>query len=157
MSRKSGRTFRRTLGIVIFVLYMLVLAYFLFFSESYGRGIVQDEYRYNLIPFHEILRFWTYRNELGLMAMLTNIFGNILAFVPLGFIPPMISRRAKSIWFSMALGFTLSVCVEITQFFTRVGSLDVDDVLLNTFGAICGYWAYLILQYIRRRRNGKKI
>lgn len=52
----------KKLGTAFFVLYVLVLVYLLFFSEGYGRvADAEREYRYNLVPFVEIRRFWTYR------------------------------------------------------------------------------------------------
>ena len=50
----------KKLGTAFFVLYVLVLVYLLFFSEGYGRvADAEREYRYNLVPFVEIRRFWT--------------------------------------------------------------------------------------------------
>ena len=43
------------MGILLFVIYIIFLVYFLFFSEEYGRAAeTQRVYRYNLIPFVEI-------------------------------------------------------------------------------------------------------
>ena len=57
----------KKLGTVFFVLYVLILVYLLFFSEGYGRvAQAEREYRYNLVPFVEIRRFWTYREQLGI-------------------------------------------------------------------------------------------
>ena len=45
-------------GTVVFlIIYLMVLAYVCFWSEGYGRTDVQNIYRYNLIPFKEIMRF----------------------------------------------------------------------------------------------------
>ena len=43
----------------------------------------ERQYRYNLIPFVEIRRFWVYRKQLGLMAVVTNLFGNVIGFLPI--------------------------------------------------------------------------
>ena len=57
------------MGSVLFIIYVLLLIYFLFFSEAYGRvAEAEREYRYNLVPFVEIRRFWVYRDQLGLFA-----------------------------------------------------------------------------------------
>ena len=73
----------KKLGTAFFVLYVLVLVYLLFFSEGYGRvADAEREYRYNLVPFVEIRRFWTYRKIVGTFALFTNVFGNVLGFVP---------------------------------------------------------------------------
>ena len=50
-----------------------------------------DEYRYNLELFKEIRRFIVYREQLGAFAVFSNLFGNILIFVPFGFFIAMAS------------------------------------------------------------------
>ena len=49
---------------ILLVCYIAVLAYVCFFSERYGRT-VSDTYHYNLMPFREISRFYTYREIIG--------------------------------------------------------------------------------------------
>ena len=54
----------RLVSWVLFVMYILLLVYFLFLSEEYGRkDFALREYRYNLTPFQEIKRFWIYRKK----------------------------------------------------------------------------------------------
>ena len=43
---------------VLLTLYIAVLIYVCFFSEDYGRDVITSYYRYNLIPFKEIRRFF---------------------------------------------------------------------------------------------------
>ena len=76
----------------MFILYILFIIYFLIFSEWYGRTGVMEEYHYNLVLFKEIKRFWEYREQLGMFAVFTNLFGNVLIFVPFGFFMPMASK-----------------------------------------------------------------
>ena len=143
----------RVLGKVLFVLYLFFLLYFLIFSDWYGRTGVSGEYRYNLVLFQEIKRFIEYRKELGSFAVFTNLFGNILIFVPYGFFISMASRsRGFFMTFFYSLG--LSMCVEIFQILTKVGSFDVDDLLLNTLGGILGYILFSSCNWIRRKRYG---
>ena len=47
--------------------------------------------------------------------------------------------------------------MEVFQFISKVGSFDVDDLLLNTIGGICGYILFVICAAIRRRHAGKKL
>ena len=64
--KKETKRIIRGLGTVLFILYVLALIYFLFFSEEYGRVAMEErQYRYNLTPFVEIRRFWVYRRQLG--------------------------------------------------------------------------------------------
>ncbi len=44
-----------------------------------------EDYHYNLVLFREIKRFILYRNQLGTFAVFSNLFGNILIFMPYGF------------------------------------------------------------------------
>lgn len=157
MKDETKRRIRQT-GVILFVIYVLLLIYFLFFSESYGRvAEAEREYRYNLVPFVEIRRFWVYREQLGLFALFTNIFGNVLGFVPLGCILPVICRKWRNCFLIILSGFGLSLCVETIQLITKVGCFDVDDMILNTLGAALGYLAFAVCDYLRRKHYGKKI
>lgn len=145
----------RILGKIIFVLYIMFVLYFLLLSDWYGRSGGLREYRYNLVLFKEIRRFWTYRRELGIWTVLANLLGNILIFVPFGFFLPMASRR-RSFLASTFYSFGFSLCVEIFQILSRVGSFDVDDLLLNTAGGILGYILFIICYIIRRKHGAKR-
>ena len=145
----------RRMGILLFVLYVLLLIYFLFFSEGYGRvAEVQQAYRYNLVPFVEIRRFWIYRKQLGTFAVFSNIFGNVIGFLPFGFILPVIFRRMNSGFLICISGFILSLTVEVIQLVTKVGCFDVDDMILNTLGAVFGYVLFRICNHIRMKVPG---
>lgn len=146
------------MGLVLFAIYVLLLVYFLFFSEAYGRVAEADQaYRYNLIPFVEIRRFWIYRRQLGTAALFTNIFGNVLAFIPYGYILPIVTRHLRSGFLIILSGLCLSLSVEVIQLVTKVGCFDVDDLILNTLGAALGYLLFVICDHIRRKYYGKKI
>ena len=143
------------MGILLFVLYVLLLIYFLFFSEGYVRvAEVQQAYRYNLVPFVEIRRFWIYRKQLGTFAVFSNIFGNVIGFLPFGFILPVIFRRMNSGFLICISGFLLSLTVEVIQLITKVGCFDVDDMILNTLGAVFGYVLFRICNHIRMKVPG---
>ena len=132
--------------------------YLLFFSEGYGRvAEAEREYRYNLVPFVEIRRFWIYREQLGVFALFTNLIGNVLGFIPYGFILPVIHNGLRSGFLIILSGFGLSLCVETIQLVTKVGCFDVDDLILNTLGAALGYLAFAVCDYLRRKYYGKKI
>ena len=58
--KKETKHIIRTLGTILFILYVLALIYFLFFSEEYGRAAMKErQYRYNLIPFFSIVFIFT--------------------------------------------------------------------------------------------------
>lgn len=157
MKQQTKNTIRY-IGIGLFVIYVLALMYALFFSEDYGRVSELDrEYRYNLKLFAEIRRFWIYREQVGMRAFLSNIFGNVAGFLPFGFILPIILRQYRNGFLTILSGFGVSLLVETIQLITRVGCFDVDDLLLNTLGAAAGYLLFVICDYFRRKYYGKKI
>lgn len=65
------------------------------------------------------------------------LIGNIVMFMPIGFFPALLWRR-WSWWKSTLAGFCVSVTIETAQLFTE-RSTDVDDVILNTLGALLGW------------------
>jgi glycopeptide antibiotics resistance protein len=126
--------------------YLVVLLYFLFFAEGF-REPAAVGYHYNFVPFREIGRYLTYYRTIGVGMVVLNLLGNIIAFVPFGFFVPVLGHRRYSFWTVTLFTLEFSVVVELTQLFTRVGSCDIDDVILNTLGGMLGYGLY----YLRHR------
>ena len=145
----------RRVGKILFVLYIIFVFYFLLISEIYGRIDKMQEYHYNLVLFREIKRFWNYREQLGIFATATNLLGNVLIFLPFGFFMAMASRY-RSFLSTLIYSFALSLTIELSQLFMKVGCFDVDDLLLNTIGGILGFITFLICNVIRRNYAKKK-
>ncbi len=138
-----------------FVLYLVLLTYFLFFAEEMGRSPdARAEYSYNLTLFKEIRRFLLYRNILGWRAVFLNIFGNVLAFMPFGFFLPVIWVRTRHWYITVLLSFAMSLLVETMQLVGKVGSFDVDDLLLNTIGGFAGYIIFVLARGVWERYSG---
>lgn len=79
------------------------------------------------------------------VSVLRLIAGNVLAFVPLGILVPLLAPRRSSWLFVLAVGLVVSVAIELAQLglssafgYTHRQS-DVDDVILNVIGALLGY------------------
>ena len=95
-----------------------------------------------LTPFEEISRALNRRSYWLLFMLL----GNIIMFMPLGFFPALLWRRWRW-WKSLLAGFCTSASIEFIQFF--IGrSTDIDDVILNTTGALAGFWVFCLLRGI---------
>lgn len=75
--------------------------------------------------------------------------------MPLGYLLPMLFKKmdkaSKVILFSVCL----SISFECIQYFSYLGSADIDDLILNTLGAISGYYIYCLLK--RFAQGGKKL
>ncbi|MBQ4284047.1 MAG: VanZ family protein [Lachnospira sp.] len=148
MNRGRGR---KIIKYAVFVAYIAMLVYLVLFAEMFGRTAVSREYRYNLVPFKEISRFITYYHQLGFTAVMLNLVGNIVAFMPFGFCLPMLSDRRTGLLKVTVFSFALSLAIELMQLVTRVGSCDVDDLILNTLGGVLGYACYILVCNMCRR------
>lgn len=119
------------------------MSYFLFFAEIMGRTNLTGSYHYNLIPFLEIRRFIVYRKKLGMLAVLVNLLGNVAAFLPFGFFLPTLSEKNRSFFYVTLMSLEFSLLIECIQLFSKVGSFDVDDMILNTLGGSIGFLCFL--------------
>ena len=127
---------------VLFAVYVVGMLLLLFYRQP------RAGHEYNLRPFATIRDYFLVmrmRNpwESGLRAYgWVNFLGNILAFVPLGVFLPLLFRRQRNIWLFLGT-VVLAVCVvELLQFWTQRGALDVDDLILNVPGACLGWTAW---------------
>ena len=137
---------------LLFIIYMCVLVYVVFFAEAMGRT-PQDGYVYNLTPLKEIKSFMKYiwdNDALGSAARL-NIFGNIIAFIPFGIYLPYTSESKLGFISTFLYTFSLSLTIELVQLITKVGSCDVDDIILNTLGGVIGYILWYIYTKLRKK------
>lgn len=150
------RKILRILCWILFGVYLLLLCYFLFFSEQMGRTFTERSYHYNLVPFKEIMRFINYRERLGTKAVVYNLLGNIVAFIPFGLFLPLLQHRQRHIWRIVLLSFDFSLLVELLQLVSKRGSFDVDDLILNTIGGAVGYGCFVLADGIRHRMGRAK-
>ena len=153
-----GTTKTQKISWLIFILYLIAILYYTIFAESMGRANTDptDDPRFNLILFNEINRFIVYREQLGMKAFMLNVVGNCAAFIPGGFLLPVISRRCRSFISCTLVGFVISFFIECTQLIFRVGSFDVDDLMLNTLGVAIGFIMNAAIKKFRAFRKRKK-
>jgi len=157
---KNKKTSPHPVMVLLFILYLLLLFYLLFFSETYGRTM-DSGYRYNLEPFKEIKRFLGNRDSLGRRNVIINLLGNIVAFAPFGFFLPILCKAGKNIVSCVFLTGLFSLLVESVQLISKVGAFDVDDILLNAMGGLVGFLCYAIvwnpfIKSIRGRQKKKE-
>lgn len=127
---------------VMFILYLTILSYLLFFG--YYRQMVKIE-SYNLVPFKTINMYITFTDYFPFKVWFTNLFGNVLAFMPFGFLLPIVFKKPRNIWSITFVSFLFSLFVETMQLTFHVGGFDVDDILLNTIGGFFGYLIYKLI------------
>ena len=98
-------------------------------------------------PFREI-----FRAVRGPWVMFL-VLANIGIFSPVGFFTALLWRRPQW-WKSLLVGLCTSSAIEFIQFF--IGrSTDIDDVILNTTGALAGYWVFWLMRAFFPNFTGK--
>ena len=75
----------------------------------------------------------------------TQIVGNLVLLLPLGIYQPMLYKKLSSLFAVLVVSLLASTTIELLQLITRRRSADVDDILLNTIGACCGFIIYKIV------------
>ena len=82
------------------------------------------------------------------------LLGNILVFVPMGILLPLVWYRHRSATATIGAALAGSVTIEVIQYLQQsMGmqrSVDVDDVILNVVGALLGY---LLLTLMTKRAH----
>lgn len=79
---------------------------------------------------------------------------NVIAFMPFGFLVPMISPTYSKWYKTVLLGFLFSLSIEVSQLFTLYRATDINDLLTNTFGTVLGYLCFTIInKLIERKRS----
>jgi glycopeptide antibiotics resistance protein len=85
------------------------------------------------------------------LATLAGAAGNVLLFVPLGLLVPLVLPRMDRRWRVLALGAGVSLLVELAQLpMPGVRRADVNDLLMNVAGTAFG-WLLYRSAYGRRR------
>ena len=131
----------RIFSSIFLIVYIRYLVYLVFLSPYYGRGYLHRSY--NFIPFKTIIEYTFFSHNLNISVV--NIVGNILAFVPMGFLVPIVFSKANSLKNIVIIVLIATNCIEIIQFISGVGTCDVDDVILNLIGGIIGFQTYKIV------------
>ena len=102
--------------------------------------------RINLIPLRilydtyvEVTEFHNYS------YLVVSFFGNVGIFMPLGLLAPLLWARADGWRQCAAAGFCVSLFIELCQLPLNRCS-DIDDLILNTLGALAGYGLFVLLR-----------
>lgn len=142
------------LVLLLFISYILVLLNrVLFYAYGNYYRYASDVISYNIIPFKTIVRYFKGFNLYPLNVWFFNLFGNVLAFIPFGFFLPIVFKRVSNIKNIMLYGILFSLFIEILQLTTRLGSFDIDDIILNTIGTVLGFYIMKVIDFLYLNKN----
>lgn len=98
-------------------------------------------WNYNLVPLRSTGRYFINITD---DYAYKNILGNIVPFMPLGFLLPLSRKRTTTFFKTLGCCFLIILFIEFLQLITMLGYFDIDDIWLNLTGCIIGYTIYLI-------------
>lgn len=154
MEKKS-----RFLSAGLLVIYGGLMLWLLFWRERSMEGIPYLHQLPMHINFHPLKTIRLYLGLLGahrpalLRIAVVNLLGNILMFVPLGFLLPCVFPRLRK-WHRVILTAAGIVSlVELFQMLLLVGTCDIDDLILNLAGAAIGWGLFAAMA--RRTRKAQ--
>ena len=105
----------------------------------------------NLQPFKSIWR--CLHGEPSWSIAILNLVGNVVLFVPIGFLLPLVFPRLE--WRNaLVVAAACGLTIEGTQALLRMGIFDIDDVILNALGVMIGFRAFRIPARSARPRSG---
>ncbi|MBR5309017.1 MAG: VanZ family protein [Clostridia bacterium] len=122
-----------------FTIYILIL-----FKLTLFRQTTLENCETNFTLFVDFINVY---KKSGLWQFIRLFFGNIVWFVPFGFMLPMMLKKYNFITVAFS-GFLFSLFIEILQLVLKKGIFEIDDLILNVFGTMIGYSAYKIIQRI---------
>lgn len=118
--------------IIVFIYYVILL----FNMVVFARYNSIDSY--NLIPFKSIVDIFKNGTTYDVII---NIFGNLLVFMPLEYFLIELFK-VKKFSINFILSFVIILLIELFQYVFKVGVLDIDDLILCTFGMMIFYIIY---------------
>ncbi len=124
----------------LFWTYFFTLLYVTLFTYNYyvyGKSV-------NLV-FFDSIKLMFESGDPWLFAK--NVLGNVVLFFPLGFLLPTIYKPLRAFRTCLPLAFSTSLIIEICQYEFAERIFDVDDIFLNTLGAVFGWLTFKIVHH----------
>ena len=144
--RKKPYPFVRHLANYLLIGYLIALIYVTFFW-AFTRPARPDTVYLHPLPGDSFL--YALQRDGGLWS--SQIMWNVCLFIPLGGLLPCVFRTLrKSAWKTVLICLTLSLCIEIIQYFVgRVA--DMDDLICNVLGGVFGRALYTVAAWAMKK------
>lgn len=143
----------------LFMLYILMVINVTMFPLFIGTQRTVDVFvSTNFIPFKETISSFndlssSFSTIFAIRIFLINVLGNIILFMPLGFLLPIINHNFNNIKSIFKISLLSTIFIESIQFITSLfggtRATDIDDIILNVFGGLLGFLIFVILSKIK--------
>ena len=136
---------------IFFGLYLILLITLTLFDSLWLRngfnfsGFDNIQDRINLVPFKTIMTFVKeFDSMYSTSQIMLNLFGNVCAFMPMAFFLPLLFKRQNKVFQFVITLILMILGIEFLQLITGSGRFDIDDLILNLFGAVLVYLLFKI-------------
>ncbi|WP_187444780.1 VanZ family protein [Rossellomorea vietnamensis] len=135
------------IGCSLFFIYFIIVIIVSFIGiDVHNLRIVSLESgKSNFIPFDSLRMYISEKERFNLDTWFYSTFGPLLLFLPMGLLLPIVFKNMQTLKSVVLFSFALSILIEVLQYVTRLGVMDIDDTILNISGAMTGYLFYNIL------------
>ena len=135
----------------IHMIWVFIFLYYVYLVlETTGIGTIWEIGLYPGMKLQEEINLIPFRDGISLSMIL-----NVVMFMPLGFLLPLLWKEYQSLVRTAIIGFCFSCGIEFCQLFNRRVS-DVDDLLMNTLGAILGWLIWIVFSRITHLKYGRR-
>lgn len=128
--KRKGFTFSRKQFFAMLVLYIYIVGVY----HLTGAGTIYDGLRYKLELRQDQINVIPFSLNIDIVVY----FLNILLFVPMGLLAPIIWKSMNKLTNIIGIGFFFTLLIEISQLLNHRRT-DIDDILLNVLGAVIGF------------------
>lgn len=141
---------------VAFIIYLINLTYQLFLNPALRHVKVVSSV--NISPLKTIFLYYTAyeRHTLPIKNIILNIIGNVMLFMPFGYFIYVLFKPMRSFLPYFLFFLFMIIGVEVIQYIWKVGSADIDDIILNMSGVLILY-IVLKIPFIKNYFKVKKI
>ncbi|MFS0766007.1 VanZ family protein [Peribacillus sp. 1P06PB] len=132
------------------------------FQQYLIETMIEDQFglKHNFIPFKIFYDAMSYGSlSFGLTILLKQAVGNIILFLPMGFVLPMIITNLQTIGKVIFIGTLTSLSIELFQGLAGlwVGynyrAVDIDDLIFNVLGTVIGFLIWKLLYEFLNRND----
>lgn len=136
---------------VFHIVWVFIFLYYIYLVlETTGIGTIWEIGLYPGMSFESEVSLIPFANGITVSQIL-----NIIMFMPLGFLLPLLWREYRSLSRTALTGFFFSLGIELCQLCNRRVT-DVDDLIMNTLGATAGWGIWLCFSHVFKLKYGRR-
>lgn len=153
MAIRRRRTIKSEASVWLFAFYLILVLMLTTFRGTYFPWQLSFNFHrplsdINLVFMKETWKMFYAQSRLDFVY---NSFGNIVCFLPFGFLAPFVFSKKQTFIRVLLGGMMFSIFIEAMQFLLATGVSDIDDVFFNSCGTALGYLLYLLVQRVRQK------